>query len=168
MAQPILSQPILVGILGGLFAVTAAILGLIGVLWKANTDFKLGKRTAAVAEQTAEDNRAKEVAVENKGLREEIKLLRKETWETEQGLRQEITEQRHTITEHKDTVAGLTAQLNVALRGQERAEGGLVSAQRTIEKMCPPSETKQLDADTALILPPMLSLPPLEHRQEAP
>lgn len=143
MAQPILPQPILVGILGGLFAVTAAILGLIGVFQKANTDFKLGQRTAAVAEQTAEDNRAKEVALENKGLREEIKLLRKETWDTEQGLRQEIKEQRHKIAELEEMIARLTAQVNIALRAQERAEGGLVNAQKTIQQICPPEQRQE-------------------------
>lgn len=152
-----MAQPILVGILGGIFAVAAAILGLIGVLWKANTDFKLGKRKADLEEQTAEDKRASDLSTENARLRTEIDALREKTWNTELVLREKIRNYENAALVSKETVIGLkenvaeqkekldeaTAQLNIALLAQERAEGGLTTAMKTIHEICPPPEQRQ-------------------------
>ena len=134
MAQPILPQQILLGILSGVFLLAAAIVALIGVIWRAVTDFKTGKRTGDIAQQTADDKRMADLEAGNAKLRTELDAVREKAWATEQT-------QRHQIAEQEETIVGLTAQLNIALRAQERAEGGLVTAERAIKAICPPSET---------------------------
>ncbi len=127
-----MAQPILVGLIAAMAMLAASILTLVGVLWNTNTQFRLGKRSGDIAQQTAEDSRSKQLAEENKGLRAEMATM----WTTEQA-------QRRQITDHEDTIAGLTAQLNVALRAQERAEGGLMATERTIANIYAPSEHRQ-------------------------
>lgn len=159
-----MAQPILVGLIAAMGMLAASILTLVGVLWNTNTQFKLGKRKADLEDQSANDKRAFDLSAENAKLRTEIDTLREKTWNTEHVLREKIRSHedaalvsegvipslkeiisglKEAAAEQKETISGLTAQTNIALLAQERAEGGLTTAMKTIHEICPPPERKQ-------------------------
>jgi septal ring factor EnvC (AmiA/AmiB activator) len=156
-----MSQPLLLGLLSAAAMIICGLLGLLGVLWKATRDFNLGKRAADTAEQSAESERNAKLSADNKNLRAEITAQ----WEANQKLRQanELAETQHesecdaaaakekTLLLKIDgllgDVAALTGKLDqvsaeagIALRAQERAEGGLQQARRTISQFSPGSQ----------------------------
>ena len=155
-------QPLVVGLLSAAAIVIAALLGLVGVLWSASRSFRLGSRTAGTQETTVETARIAQLVDENQKARAEVTA----EWEVSQKLRQSI---KLSDTQHEsecqawaakeksllakiDDLLGESAQFaakleqvneeaGVALRAQERAEGGLQQARRTITQFSPSSQT---------------------------
>lgn len=70
-----MQQPLLMGLMAGLFALTTAILTLIGVLVATKSNFKLGKRTGDVQQQSADTTRIEQLVGETEALRKEIRAL---------------------------------------------------------------------------------------------
>lgn len=86
-------QPLLIGLIAGLFALAAAVLGLIGVLVTTKVNFKLGKRTGDTQQQTADTARIEQLVEETQKLRAEITQL----WDANRELRHafELSDMRH-------------------------------------------------------------------------
>ncbi len=165
-------MPLVAGLLGAAAVVIAALLGLVGVLWAASRNYKIGSRTAGTQETAAETARITQLVAENKDARLEVSAQ----WEANQKLRQsiELADAQHESEcqawaakeksllakiggllgenaklagKQGQEVADLTAKLDqvsaeagVALRAQERAEGGLQQARRTISQFSPDSQ----------------------------
>ncbi len=70
-----MQQPLLMGLMAGLFALTTAILTLIGVLVATKSSFKLGKRSGDVQQQSADTTRIEQLVGETEALRKEIRAL---------------------------------------------------------------------------------------------
>lgn len=86
-------QPLLMGLMAGLFALTAAIITLIGVLITTKSNFRLGKRTGDVQQQSADTTRIAQLVDETQALRKEISDL----WADNKDLRHqfELAEKGH-------------------------------------------------------------------------
>ena len=181
-----MSQPLLIGLMTGLFTLSAAVLALIGVLVTTRANFKLGTRTGdvqqqtvGVQQQTVDVARIEKLVRETEDLRKEIqglwdanRQLRKEFelagtqhegerdgWDVErralkesvdalqesvEAQRTHIARQSGEITRQSGEIARLTDELDTASvlasaaqAAQERAEGGLATAMKTIAGMCP-------------------------------
>ncbi len=157
-----MSQPVLLGLLSAAAMIIVGLISLIGVLWTTTRSFNVGSRTAAVAEETAESTRNAGLAKDNQDLRAEISRQ----WEANQKLRQasELSDTLHRsesdawaakeklllekiegLLSNNAALAGkldqASAEAASAIRGQERAEGGLQQARRTITQFSPGSQT---------------------------
>ncbi len=86
-------QPLLIGLVAGLFALAAALVGLIGVLASTKANFRLGKRNGDVQQQSADTTRIEQLVDETQALRKEISEL----WAANKDLRHqfEMAEARH-------------------------------------------------------------------------
>lgn len=146
-----MQQPLLIGLVAGLFALTTAILTLIGVLVATKANFKLGKRTGDVQQQSADTTRIAQLVAETQALRKEISDL----WAANKDLRHqfEMAEARHeseqqTWIAEKRTLCDKHNAEKSAMTDRFAAEMRTLTA----ESECLKVETKDLKhqfADTA-------------------
>ena len=156
-----MTQQVLVALLGAMGVLAAALFTLAGVLYTTKTNFKLGSRTAAVAEATTDKARIEQLLAENAADRaeaktqwEENKELRraadladtqhkaeKAGWEAERQMLSLKVETLLRQVERRDAeiqskaalISRAETECDVAIKGQIAAESGLSATLKTIE-----------------------------------
>ncbi len=161
LSPPLLPQPVWIGLIAALGMLTAALLGLVGVLVGTRINWKLGKRTGdiqqagvGIQQQTVDIARNDKLFEENAELRKE----NQEQYTANRQLRHEAEswdQERRTLCRTADAaeearraaqgrvalleaaLARSEAECSIALAAQASAEGGLKTAMKTLAEIGP-------------------------------